>query len=175
MKILDFPMLCQAFDYSCGATALQSVLAYYGFDVREGSIMKIAGTGKGGTPIIGIISAARKYKLKCISKAMDIDEVKRFIDKKIPVIVFMQAWAEKKNINWDEEWNETHYAVIIGYDSKRFIFADPSSFTRAFLSFKEFSQRWRGTDTDKKRHANLGFAIYGRKPAYYSRKIVHMD
>ena len=136
MKILDFPMLCQAFDYSCGATALQSVLAYYGFDVREGSIMKIAGTGKGGTPIIGIISAARKYKLKCISKAMDIDEVKRFIDKKIPVIVFMQAWAEKKNINWEEEWNETHYAVIIGYDSKRFIFADPSSFTSTFYHLR---------------------------------------
>jgi len=40
MKILDFPELRQTFNYDCGAKALQSVLAYYGIDIREEEIIK---------------------------------------------------------------------------------------------------------------------------------------
>ncbi len=175
MRILDFPILRQAYEYDCGATALQSVLAYYGIEVREGSIMKIAGTNREyGTSISRIKAAIKKHGLKCISKEMNIDELKKFIGKNIPVIVLMQAWTKKKNVNWEKDWNDGHYAVIIGYDKSRLILADPSSFTRVFLKFREFSKRWHGKDRNVKKYANQGFAIYGRKLAYNSKKIVHM-
>jgi predicted double-glycine peptidase len=36
MKILKIPELRQAYVYDCGANAVQSVLEYYGIDIKEG-------------------------------------------------------------------------------------------------------------------------------------------
>ncbi len=46
MVLLDFPELRQAYDYDCGATALEAILAYYGIEVREELILKCAKTTK---------------------------------------------------------------------------------------------------------------------------------
>ena len=60
-----YPFKRQPYSYSCGASCLETVLTFFGYNVREDEIMKIAGTSKkDGTLIKGIIKVAKKYKLK---------------------------------------------------------------------------------------------------------------
>src|SRR3989338_4435827 len=146
MKILDFPILRQTYDYDCGAKATEAVLGYYGLDIREEKIIKIAKTTKEGTPINGIKKVAKKYNLKCKAKEMNIEEIKDCINKNIPVILLLQAWTEKKKPNWKEDWVDGHYVVVIGYDKKKMYFEDPSSILRTYLNLKELKDRWHDED-----------------------------
>lgn len=174
MKIKNFPNFRQTYEYDCGAQALQSVLAYYGIDIRSEKIMKLAGTSKTGTPIKNIKKIAEKFGLKTKMSEMSILDVKKYIDKKIPVILLLQAWTEKKNIDWVNDWRNGHYAVAIGYDSKKIYFEDPSSIFRTFLTYSELEKRWHDKVSNNK-YINYGVAIYGKNPSYNPEKLIHMD
>lgn len=175
MKILRFPELRQAYDYDCGANALESVLSYYGFDVSEDRIIKKAKTTKDGTSIKGILKTIKKFRLKSKSGEMTINQIKEYIDKKIPVILLLQAWTEKKKVNWEKDWHDGHYVVAIGYDKSKFYFTDPSSVLRTYLTFKEFGERWHDIGTDGKKYIHFGIAVYGKKPKFNFKQKIHMD
>ena len=173
MKILIFPELRQTYAYDCGANAVQSVLGYYGIDKREDEIMKIAGTTKAGTSINGIIKALKKFGLKTKAEGMSISQVKKCIDKKIPVILVLQAWSKKKNHDWKKDWKDGHYIVVIGYDKHKVYFEDPSSELRTWLTYKELDKRWHDKD-DNKIYIHFGISVYGKKPSYSPRKNIHL-
>lgn len=83
MHILDFPILRQTYNYDCGAKALQCVFEYYGIDVREDHIMKIAHTNsKDGTSIDNLVKTAKHYWLKAESRALNIEDIKNLLIKK---------------------------------------------------------------------------------------------
>jgi len=175
MKMLTFPELRQTYSYDCGAKAAHAVLAYYGIDARESDVIKEAGTTRAGTPIRGIAKVMRKNGLKCKAKPMTIEEVKKSIDLKRPVILVLQAWTEKKNIDWKKDWADGHYVVAIGYDRRRMYFEDPSSVLRTYLNYRELAERWHDVDTDNKKYVNYGIIIYGKRPRYSLKKRIHMD
>ena len=51
-----YPFNRQPYSYSCGASCLETVLTFFGYNVRESEVMKIAGTSpKEGTLVKGII------------------------------------------------------------------------------------------------------------------------
>jgi ABC-type bacteriocin/lantibiotic exporter with double-glycine peptidase domain len=160
------------FDHDCGSTVTQSVLAYYGIDVRGDKIMKMAKTTtKFGTPIKGVLKVLRKYGLKCTAQHMSISEIKRYLDKNIPIILLVQAWSTKKEVNWENDWNDGHFVVAIGYSKNKIYFEDPSSIKRTYLTFKELKKRWHDIDsTTNKLYYNLGIAVYGKRPLYNSSK-----
>lgn len=175
MKTLKFPELRQVYHWDCGANAIQSVLVYYGFDIREDVIMELANTNKRGTPIKGINIVAKKYNLSIKSGKMTIDDVKKYIDKKTPVILLVQAWTKTKNVNWENDWVNGHYVVAIGYDSKKIYFEDPSACSRTYLSYDELQKRWHDIDDNGKKYINWGVAIFGKKAKYDLSKPKHMD
>ncbi|MBU0907687.1 MAG: C39 family peptidase [Nanoarchaeota archaeon] len=175
MKILNFPKLRQVYDHDCGSTAAQSVLAYYGIDIRGDRIMKLAKTSNCGTPTKGILKVLRKYNLKCISQKMSISQVKRFLDKEIPVILLIQAWSAKKDVDWENDWNDGHYVVAIGYSKNKMYFEDPSPIERTYLTFNKLKKRWHDIESSTGRaHFNLGIAVYGKKPLYNSSRPIPM-
>ena len=175
MKMLNFPKLRQVFDHDCGSTATQSILVYYGIDVRGDRVMKIAKTTNSGTPIKGILKVLRKYGLKCTAQYMTVSEVKKYLDKDIPVILLIQAWADKENVDWENNWDDGHYVVAIGYSKNKMYFEDPSSIRRTYLTFRELKKRWHDIESKTgKMHYNLGIAVYGKKPLYNSSKPIHM-
>jgi len=94
---------------------------------------------------------------------MTLLDLKRYIDKKIPVIVLMQSWTRYKDINWKEDWKDSHYVVVIGYDAKNIYFEDPLSIFRTYLPYQEFLDRWHGVNGEKKKYVHVGVAIYGKK------------
>jgi len=174
MQIKNFPNLRQGFDYDCGATALQSVLFYYGINERLDKIMKLVKTQETGTNILNIKKIAEKYGLKTNLGKMTIDEVKSFVDKKIPVILLVQAWTNEKNVDWENDWDDGHYVIAIGYNKSKMYFEDPSSISKTFLTYEEFKKRWHDAIVNKK-YINYGLAIFGKKPADNHQKVIHMD
>lgn len=175
MKILNFPERRQTYNYDCWANAAQWILNYYWIDIRENIIMKIAGTNKDWTSISWIEKVAHKYWLKTITEPMTITKIKKYIDKKIPVIVALQARTEKKHINRKTDWVDWHYVAVIWYDKEKLYFEDPSSIYRTYLLNKEFKDRRHDLDIDWKEYYHYGIAIYGKKPKYSLNKKIHMD
>ena len=175
MKTITLPQLRQTYGYDCGAKALQTVLVYYGIEVREDHLIKSAGTSKNGTSIQGIIKVANKYGLKTDSRQMTINDIKGYIKQKIPVILVLQAWTEKKKVNWEKDWIDGHYVVAIGYTKDKILFEDPSSFERTYLKYDELQKRWHDVDTDGKKYVHHGIAIFGKKPKFNRDEVVHMD
>lgn len=177
MKLLDFPELRQTYDYDCGAIVLEAILVYYGIEKNEAPLIRMAKTNKkNGTSIKGITKTLTKFGLDYHSRAMTIKEVKEFINKKIPVILLVQAWTNKKNIDWKNSFSEGHYVIAIGYKGKKIIFEDPYSFKRTFLTEEELEERWHGIEERRKnKFHHHGIAVFGKDPIYNSKKIVHMD
>jgi len=53
------------------------VLDYYGIDIKEHEIIKLAGTNCKGTSVEGILSILRQHGLDCKYEKMSISEVKK--------------------------------------------------------------------------------------------------
>lgn len=176
MILLDFPELRQTYNYDCGAIALEAVLAYYGIEVREELILKCAKTTKKyGTSVDRVVKTIKKYGLDYHSKTMTIVELKEYIAKKIPVILLLQAWTTRKNINWQSDNSDEHYVVAIGYDKNNIYFEDPYSFKHTFLSNSELMNRWHDIGENEKQFMNHGIAVFGKKPKFSSKDLIHMD
>ena len=173
MKLLDFPNLQQLYEYDCGACALQAVLIYYGVKTRRGLIMKCAKTHtKTGTLALGMKRVLKKFGLKCDDKKIDLKKIKRYIDKKIPILLLLQAWHPQK-VNYAISNASGHWVVAIGYDKNKIIFEDPYVSEKTYLTKQELKKRWHAKENGK---IIMGYAIAvsGKKPTYNSKKIIAM-
>jgi len=178
MKISNFPCLNQIYDYDCGAKAIEAVLAHYGKDVDEQTIMKTAGTtSRYGTSVQGIERALKKFGLKYVARKMTVADVKKYVNGGTPVILLLQAWPEEphKKIDWKNWWSDGHYSVAIGYDKKRMYFEDPMSEMRTYLTFSEMEDRWHDMiGKEKKVYRHLGIAVFGQRTAFDLKRAVPM-
>jgi ABC-type bacteriocin/lantibiotic exporter with double-glycine peptidase domain len=175
MKLICLPQLRQTYDFDCGSKALQSILAYYGIEIREDKIMNTAKTNKDGTSPQGIKRAISKYGLQSKSGKMTIENLKRYIDLKIPVLILLQAWPGKDKTNWEKDWLDGHWVVAIGYTKEKIIFEDPWSIYKTYLKYDELLKRWHDKGLDGKKYLNFGIAVFGRRPVFKRDKLIHMD
>jgi predicted double-glycine peptidase len=165
-KLLSFPTSRQDNTSSCGATAVQSVLAYYGIDKRQDDLNKSLKISKDGISYKNIIEVLKRQDLKVLAGKMDIETVKNYINRDNPVIILIQAYSADKKYS-KEDYNDGHYVVVIGYDDKHFIFEDPSLNNKnGYLPFTDLEIRWHGYgDTKNEKLINFGIAVVG-KPKY---------
>ena len=166
-KLLPVPDTSQSTDYSCGASALQAVLAYYGKEYSEPELMKMLHTTpKDGTNPKDIVRVARKLGFDAeLRENLTIADIEKPVKKGKPVIVAIQAWREGAELNkpWSEVWDSGHYVSIIGSDEKNLYFEDPSLLgSRGFIPRKEFVDRWH--DVDDKKYFQSAIFIEGKKP-----------
>ena len=135
----------QTFDFDCGAKALQLVMAYYGVVVREDELIRDLKTDRDGTPVTNMISVAEKKGFQVIAECgVSLEQVKQYLDQKTPVIVLIQAWAEKYMTleDWRDDDNDGHYVIVIGYEGNIIVFEDPSSIRRTWLTTEEFIENY---------------------------------
>ncbi len=173
MMIKNFPELRQVYNYDCGASALQSVLIYYGFDVREDKLMALIKTDKNGSRPENIRQALERFKIRAkLIYRMDLAKLKGYLDQQRPVIIALQAWSKQEK-DYTQSWVDGHYAVAIGYDRQRIYFEDPSSVRRTYLSYKELLARWHDCDAAGKKYYNLGIVALGKiKPRVRVEKML---
>jgi predicted double-glycine peptidase len=170
-KILSFPTSRQDNTASCGSSAVQSILAYYGIDKRQDDLNKSLKISKDGISYKDIVRLFKYYDLDVSAGIMNIEMIKNYIDNNIPVIILIQAYSADKKYT-KTEYKDGHYIVVIGYDDKHFVFEDPSLNNKnGYLPFSELEVRWHGYgDTEKEKLENFGIAVIG-KPKYKPGKI----
>ena len=165
-KILDFPGFRQTYEWNCGTTALNMVLAYFGNDINEVELIKATGSNKEtGTPIEGIKKAAKQYGLKFKEGSFTTEDLKEHIDKGWPTLIMIQAWSRQDNPDWKNEWDQGHYVDCVGYDEKRLYFADPMAIKRVFLTDSALNGRWHGWDDNGKKIRKWGI-VFTNKSSY---------
>lgn len=171
-RLLDFPETRQATGFSCGAAVVQAILYYYGLDVREGKLIKMLSVD----PNFGTDPDTMCNRLKEVwsltvdmKHGMTVDEVKGYIDRKIPVILGIQAWNDDsgKEVDYSEMYEDGHYVVAIGYTDDCMIFEDPSILSnRGYIPFTELVPRWHDKTRRGDKYTCLGLAVYGKTPVY---------
>jgi len=176
VPVLNLNAERQTFDFDCGAKALQACFAWYGEDVREDRLMReLRTTKKEGTLFDDMIRVSTRHGYRAVSGKMELDTVKKYVDKGIPVLVMIQAWRDKKNNrlrDWLKDWKDGHWVIVIGYTRDKIVFNDPSSIKRTWMKEKEFLARWHDLERSC-RYENCGIVLLGKsKP---STEAEHMD
>lgn len=124
-----------------------------------------------------MIYMAKKNGFQVVAEnGVSLDTVKQYVDENHPVIVIVQAWAERYMTleDWRDDYDDGHYVIIIGHNSKIIIFEDPASFRRTWLTEEEFLVRWH--DIDPKTHEkfdHFAMVLLGKQPV--SKELKHMD
>lgn len=176
--ILEFPEFRQVYSYDCGASALQSIIQYYGIDEQEGMVMKLLGiTPEGnGADIPDLIRVAEFYGLDVISKeGLTIIDLVGAINEGYPVLVEIQAFPDDPyDLSWRDSNEFGHYCVAIGYDKYNLYFEDPLSTKRTYLSFKEMEQRWHGYGENDKIYYRWGMICKG-VPSFKNNDVMHFE
>jgi len=175
--MMDLPTGRQTYDFDCGVKALQIVMAYYGIDVREDELMEELKCDSDGVPVRNMISVAEKKGFQVVAKCeLSLDTVRRYVDENHPVIVLVQAWAERYMTlkDWREDNEDGHYAIVVGYNGYAIVFEDPASFRKTWMTEEEFISRWHDVDPrTKERLDHFAMVLLGKQPA---RKVLeHMD
>jgi len=117
----------------CGPASLKILLSHYNLNKSEKELAKLTNaTREKGCLPEEIVKAAKKLGFKAQYKTnSSIKELKELIKKDIPVIV-----------DWFSPEEEGHYSVIIGFQNKKIILADPHFGKIRKMKEQYFLFRW---------------------------------
>ena len=128
VTMIDLHIGKQIYDYDCGVQALLNVMTFYGAEVdREELIETLGTTEESGTPPQAMIGAAQKYGFEVQAGTQwPLSRVKQFVGAGTPVIVLLQAWADRYMTldDWRRDWDDGHYAIVIGFSKDVLLFED---------------------------------------------------
>ena len=146
---IALPFIRQPDDYSCGAGAAMSVAGGSNTGPSTIDAFKAAmGTNpQSGTYYREVARYLNELRFDAtIRIGMTRRGLTNLIDKRIPVILSMQAWAKDPSVYQNADHQaDGHYIVAIGYDDDDcFYFMDPSIDARpGYLSWKDLDRRWQ--------------------------------
>src|SRR5512136_1452503 len=88
----------QSTEYSCGASALQAVLSYWGKDLDEDELMRLLHTTpETGTYPEDMVKVARGLGFEAeVKENLTLSEVEKSTRKGNPVIILGQAWISRE-------------------------------------------------------------------------------
>ena len=165
----------QSTEYTCGPSALQAVLRYWGKEVAEDEIARLAGTNSEvGTFPENLVGSAKALGFKAeVREGLTLDEVQKFTATGHPMIALAQVWLSAKGMgvkSVEEEWDSGHYIVVLGVDKDYVYFQDPYALmSKAFLPRKVFEAHWHqvmgGDVANQPKLMHVGIFVRGKKPA----------
>ena len=126
----------------CGPASLKMVFDYYCYDKSEKDIAEMCGTtDELGTTAEGIQSAAQSIGLKAmIYDNSSLEDVQKWLDKKVPVIV---NWFTRGRIDYPEEdVPDGHYSVVVGLDDEFIYLQDPEIGKMRKIKRYDFMRVW---------------------------------
>lgn len=135
----------QATPYTCGVSCVQAILNYYGIHKREDELAKqLHATRDQGTSTVQIVRVFRQYGLRAIvQRNNSLKKLKANLMHNIPTMVAIQAWPDNPVKNWQSDWEDGHWVVVIAMNNQNIIFEDPSLLgVRGLLDRDEFLSRW---------------------------------
>lgn len=177
-KVLSYPETRQVFDFDCGANSLMSMLVFAGVEEREQRILKLAKTDKkDGTSVENILFVFGYFGMDVVAREhMTPDDLRKAIDGGHPTMLTLQAYRDDKAPAYNDDFDDGHYVVCIGYTEDTIIFEDPASFHRTFLSDGELIERWHDCDGGTNPPKLNGWGCTLLTPSAYKHDLTeHMD
>jgi predicted double-glycine peptidase len=168
------PDVRQSTGYTCGASALQAVLAYWGMEEREDRLAaRLHSTPKAGTNPLAIVRVAREFGLTAdLREGLELADLDAALAARTTVIVDLQAWRDRTDLPWAETWDDGHYMVLLGADRDNLYFEDPSLLgSRGMIPRSEFIDRWRDyegeppLDPTDRIYLRMAIFLRGSRPA----------
>lgn len=146
VTLLQLPDVRQATPYTCGVSASQAILMYYGIDAREGRLAEEFGTTEeAGTSPEQIIAGLASYGLTAtIKENTTLEDLRANLKQGWPTMVAIQAWLETYPApDWSKNWEDGHWVIVVGMDKEKVYFEDPSILgSCGWLTQTEFLARW---------------------------------
>lgn len=167
--IRGIPDVIQSNGWSCGPGVVQAVLTYYGvWGYQDDFAREMGTTEEQGTQPARIAAYLRKWGLDAtLREGLTTRDLRRYVDRGIPVILDFQAWNGAPAKDYSQEWEDGHYAVLIGYDRKGFFLEDPSLLgTRGYLAAPELERRWHDYEIEngkRRPYLRLGIVVRGKR------------
>jgi predicted double-glycine peptidase len=167
------PDVRQSTGYTCGAAALQAVLAYWGTSEREDRLAaRLHSTPEAGTHPESILRVAREFGLQAeLREGLDLADLEKAVSEGMTVIVDLQAWRKSDALPWTETWDDGHYMVLLRMDGYALYFEDPSLLgSRGVIPRAEFVDRWHDYEGDPpldpsdRRYVHMAIFLRGDKP-----------
>lgn len=168
-QIPGIPDVIQSNSWSCGPGVVQAVLTYYGVWGYQDDFAKEMGTTEDqGTHPARIAAYLRKWGLDAtLREGLTTRDLRRYVDQGVPVILDFQAWNGTPGKDYSGEWEDGHYAVLVGYDRKGFYLEDPSLLgTRGYLAAADLDRRWRDYEIEngkRRPYVRLGIVVKGKR------------
>lgn len=176
-NLIPVPLARQSSDYTCGVSVVQSILAYYGDEIREDNLAKALGTtSESGTDYKKSIEYAKSKGYEVVVyNNMTLEQLQECISKGQPVICAIQAWSDKPT-NYDKDWEDGHYVIAVGYDKTHIYFMDPSTLGNyTYIPTPEFLQRWHDIDQRGIKLDHFGIVMTKNKPVYHPENIKYLQ
>ncbi|MBI4678438.1 MAG: C39 family peptidase [Elusimicrobia bacterium] len=187
LKLIRVPKTRQATDYTCGVAALQSVLGWFGMDLREDELAKeLKPDPQEGTDFRRMAKAAEARGLAVsVRKDATLSELRAALDQGKPAILSVQAWAGSPGaegpraggkVDYAVDWKNGHYVVAIGYDAKDFYFMDPSLLGHyGAIPAAELPARWHDEESPGERIQHLMLVFSKKAPPRDPEAIVPIE
>ncbi|MEI6309056.1 MAG: C39 family peptidase [bacterium] len=138
------PDVRQAEYSSCGASAFQAVLSYYGIDSFETDLRTMLNTSSThGTYSWDIVKVAQQMGFDAEWKEnVTFNDIESFLRKGYPVITRSQR-VKATNGTWEDTWTVGHYMVVIGLDDQNVYLEDPFLLgSRLKMTRSDFIASW---------------------------------
>ena len=177
-NLLEFPDTRQGKNFTCGASSVQSILYYYGENIREDELADtLKSDPEDGTQSDGMVQLFHARGLRTISGEMTIEDLKRNIDMGIPTMIPIQAWPDDDELDKDlsASWEDGHWIVAIGYAPGTIIFDDPVLLdNHGYMAIEDLESRWHDKNGDTKLD-HFGIAVWGKEPAFKERTMIRIE
>lgn len=171
---LAVPNIRQETDYTCGPSALQAVLTYFGHDINETELVRECGTTPlEGTPISTMIEVLRNHGMTVITRSdLTPEKIADILQSGSLVIIALQAWSEDNPPanGYSERWDSGHYVIPIEVTKDAILFADSAiGGRRSYLTIPEFMSRWHSEDFQHMYQEGFGIIISGYGPIRFQK------
>jgi predicted double-glycine peptidase len=159
-NLIYVPVVRQRRDFSCGAAAVLALLRYwcpeaYATVDEDALYAPLKTTDAKGTEPEPMTELLLRSGLRAVYRHSDVTaaDLEGAVDARQPPIVDLQAWRDK-DTPWRETWDAGHYVMMVGYDTERLFFADPSTMSPegyVYLPRGELEERWHDLAGDEDR------------------------
>lgn len=124
----------------CGIACLKMIIRYYGKHVSNETLRQITGFNKTGISLMGLAEGAEKCGLRSTPVRLSVGQLE---DVLLPCILF---------------WKHDHYVVLLSYNRKRVVIADPAKGIRK-IPIQEFAKQWSTYDNSQDVFTGIGLLL----------------
>ena len=172
VMLAGVPDVRQAEFYSCGASAFQAVMNYYGKDSYESDLRAMLNTSPThGTYPWDMVRVAQQQGFDAEWKEnLTVNDLEASLRNGVPVIIDGQRFRAPDG-TWENSWTAGHYMVVYGLDEENVYLEDPYLLgTRLNMTHKDFIASWHDYESelpvppDAKKYYHVGVFIRGTPP-----------